>query len=709
MVTVAVNCHLILITPFNKVKRMKNLVKSISVLVLSVLCFYSCNTNELDLEQVTEPVQMGEIKQMQASIAEFKNVYETAPVQTRSVINDSDPNNLQIVWNVQDTIGIFPDQGFQVAFPMESGAGTQSATFTGGGWGLKTSSTYSAYYPLIGKFYLDKTQIPISFVGQTQTGNSSHEHIGTYDYMAAMNSTVNEYGTVDFNFQHLVCIIHLSITMPQAGTYTKLFLESNGNLITEGTLNLMDGTVDATKTSPIQEVKLKNLTLDGDNQVLDAYVVMKAIDLTNNTLTVKIYDNDGNIYVIDRGLGGRVFEAGAIYHATREASLSSESTGLPVVFINTPDNVTVPNTTDWLSKSSIVILNTDGTVDYESNDLQIKGRGNSTWSMPKKPYALKLNEKSEVLGMKKHKRWCLLANWMDRTLIRNDVAFQIARQTQLSWTPSGKFVELILNGSHVGNYYLCEQIKVDKNRLNITEMKSSDINGDALTGGYLMEIDTYFDEVNKFYSGTRNLPYMFKEPDEDVLQAEQLAYFQDYVNTMESYLYDDNWLVNREYANYMDLGSFVDWWFVYELAMNYEPGHPKSSYVHKDRLGKLKAGPVWDFDYATFIPENANEYCVKNAIYYGRLFNDPVFVSEVKTRWANYKASFDQIPTYIRNVAAKIEKSNDVDYIMWPLSAFSSGAVNGDADLSFNDAIERLITAYTTKLDWLDSEITSMP
>lgn len=688
---------------------MKNLVKSISVLVLSLLCFYSCNTNELDLEQVTEPVQIGELKQMQASIAEFKNVYETPPVQTRSVINDSDPNNLQIVWNAQDTIGIFPNQGFQVAFPMESGAGTQSATFTGGGWGLKSSSTYSAYYPLIGKFYLDKTQIPISFVGQTQTGNSSHAHIGTYDYMAAVNSTVNEYGTVNFNFQHLVCIIHLSITMPKAGTYTKLFLESSGNLITEGTLNLSDGTVTATKTGPIQEVKLKNLTLNGDNQVLDAYVVMKAIDLTNNTLTVKVYDNAGNIYVIDRGLGGRVFEAGAIYHATRDASLSSESTGLPVVFINTPNNVAITSKDDWLDPSStITILNPDGSVGYEAEDLSIKGRGNSTWGFPKKPYALKLGSKSEVLGMKKHKRWCLLANWMDRTLLRNDVAFHIAKQTNLTWTPSGKFVEVILNGIHIGNYYLCEQIKVDKNRLNIAEMKSTDIDGDAITGGYLMEMDVAYDEVNKFYSGIRNLPYMFKEPDEDVLQPAQLEYFENYINTMESYLYADNWLENREYADYMDIGSFIDWWFVYELTMNAEPCHPKSSYVYKDRLGKLHAGPVWDFDWGTFKPGNSNCYRLDNAIYYERLFADPVFVAEVKNRWASYKINFDQVPVYINNMATIVKISNEIDKFMWPMSADECGTVNGDQDLSFDEAVERLIVAYETKMNWMDEQINNM-
>lgn len=90
--------------------------------------------------------------------------------------------------------------------------------------------------------------------------------------------------------------------------------------------------------------------------------------------------------------------------------------------------------------------------------------------------------------------------------------------------------------------------------------------------------------------------------------------------------------------------------------MNIEPNHPKSSYVHKDRLGKLKAGPVWDFDWYTYVPSKSNSYQIKNAIYYGRLFEDPLFVTEVKNRWALYKTSFESIPSYVDTVAARIKK-----------------------------------------------------
>ena len=160
---------------------------------------------------------------------------------------------------------------------------------------------------------------------------------------------------------------------------------------------------------------------------------------------------------------------------------------LPVVYIDTPNAVAITSKEDWTKNSSIKIINTDGSEDYSNNKLQIRGRGNSTWTYPKKPYALKLKDDSEILGMPAHKRWVLLANWMDRTLLRNDVSFQIAKQTCMEWTPRGKFVEVVLNGKHIGNYYLCEQIKVDANRVNIAKMETTDVSGDALTGGYLME------------------------------------------------------------------------------------------------------------------------------------------------------------------------------------------------------------------------------
>lgn len=477
-------------------------------------------------------------------------------------------------------------------------------------------------------------------------------------------------------------------------------IKYSGSLLTEFKFMKADNA----STDVLENVEA---TIDGNNIVLNTPFILNKAKLVASFKT-----NGKKVYVGDKeqnsGISINDFSSPLKYTVVSEDGEKNDYTitvnisGLPVVYINTPDAVAITSKENWTKNSTIKIVNTDGSEDYSNSKLQIRGRGNSTWGYPKKPYALKLKDDSEILGMPAHKRWVLLANWMDRTLLRNDVTFQIAKQTCMEWTPRGKFVEVVLNDRHIGNYYLCEQIKVDANRVNIAKMTETDTSGDALTGGYLMELDVYFDEVNKFKSATKNLPYMFKEPDEEVLQPEQLTYFQNYINDLESKLYSDTWLSPRDYAPLMDLNTFADWWFVYELAKNGEPNHPKSCYMHKDRGGVLKAGPVWDFDWGTYTP--GTSYTVKNAIYYGRLFSDPAFVTIVKDRWAVLKPQFDAIGTYIRTTAAKIKVSNNINIGLWPISS----SVNGDETMSFDAAVDRMVDAYEAKLAWLNTQITAM-
>lgn len=376
------------------------------------------------------------------------------------------------------------------------------------------------------------------------------------------------------------------------------------------------------------------------------------------------------------------------------------ATGLPIVILNTPDNSPIVSKENWMKESQLTIYDKDGKLDYQGS-LAVKGRGNSTWSYPKKPYALKLDKKSEILGMKKHKRWCLLANWMDRTMIRNAVAFEISRQTGLDYTPSGQFVELIVNGTHVGNYYLCEQIKVDENRVNVAELDPDATDEDKINGGYIFELDVYFDEAFKFRSEVRGLPWMFKDPDE--VNDAQFNYIRNYVNEMEHALYDEESFQSRKFADYMDLESLVDWWFVYELSMNAEPCHPKSTYFHKDLGGKMVAGPVWDFDWGTFTSYATNYFAVKETVYYNKLFKDEEFVKLVKERWTLLKPRFESISDYIDGLKVQLAKSDEINAAMWPIGQ----VVNGDEQQSFSDAVDMLKSAYNAKLSWLDSQITA--
>lgn len=391
--------------------------------------------------------------------------------------------------------------------------------------------------------------------------------------------------------------------------------------------------------------------------------------------------------------------------STQEYVVDITYSGLPVMYIKTANNADIPSKhEDWLEGTEIKLYNTDWEVDYEGTNDNIRGRGNSTWNYAKKPYALKLDSKAKILGMPKHKRWVLLANWMDRTMMRNRIAFAVAMKTDLAWTPHGEFVELFVNGVHKGNYYLCEHIKIDENRVNIDELDDT-----KTDSGYMMELDTYYDEVNKFRSQYYNLPYMFKDPDE--VNNTQFDFLQKYVNDMEASLKDNTKFAAREYTNYIDMDSFADWWLVHEITGNAEPRHPKSSYMHKDKGGKFHMGPVWDFDWETFKPNTSDKLILKDTyscLYYARLFQDSQFKAKVKEQWNKHEAGFRDIITFIESEGERLKGSDAMNHEMWPITLDSPGCqglVNGDEGMTFEEAVTRMKNAYSQKLEYMDQQI----
>lgn len=214
-------------------------------------------------------------------------------------------------WAANDTVGIFPNEGSQVYFPMTSGAGTNSATFTGGGWALKSSATYAAYYPFIGNMYLDQTKIPVSYTGQTQTGNGSTAHLGAYDFMAA-SATTAENGGVNFAFKHLGCLVQLNITVPNAGTLSSVTLSADEEVFVE------KGYIDLTTATPtivsIQTVSslnldLKDVTTTATDEAVTVYFMMAPVDMTGKTLTVKFGNTEETIEA-------KNFEEGKAYQLT---------------------------------------------------------------------------------------------------------------------------------------------------------------------------------------------------------------------------------------------------------------------------------------------------------------------------------------------------------------------------------------------------------
>ena len=383
-------------------------------------------------------------------------------------------------------------------------------------------------------------------------------------------------------------------------------------------------------------------------------------------------------------------------------------TGLPVISIYTDDRGPVTSKEDW--KSATLSINGMGQFDdLQDAVVNIRGRGNTTWGWDKKPYALKFEKKTSVLGMPKHKRWVLLANAMDRTMIRNRVAFKVAQQTSLAWTPRNEFAEIFLNGKHLGCYLVAEHIKVDENRVNITEISPEDNEGEALTGGYLFELDFHFDNEWQWRT-PRNIPFAIKSPDEEDLTPEQFQWAQEYINSLEGLLYSEDYLSpERGYANYIDQQSFIDYWLVFEVCLNHEIGNPGSVYMYKDRGGKLHAGPIWDFDWGTFsynVSTSAKgKIYLTGVLWYGRLFRDAEFKALAKERWAEIYPRLQNLLGFIDEQEEYLALSAQRNFALW--NPATTGGVNGDETLSFTEAVARMRSIYAERLTDINNAFNS--
>lgn len=377
----------------------------------------------------------------------------------------------------------------------------------------------------------------------------------------------------------------------------------------------------------------------------------------------------------------------------------------PIVYITTEGPVL--DKENWVA-GTIRIDGGNRFDDLETTPLSIRGRGNSTWNWEKKPYALKFGKKTSVLGFPKHKRWCLIANYMDRTHLRNRIAYHLGANSQLDYTVRNEFVEYYFNDVYQGCYLLTEQIKVDENRVNVSK-----------TDGFLLEFDTYFDEEVRFRTAASNIPVNVKAPDAEDITQTQLAALQEYLNRADAAVQAlRSGTPGAAPFDYLDRTSMIDFWIIFELMANHEMLHPKSVYFHRDGAGKLIAGPVWDFDFET-LPDHRrtgwicygaeNNPAVSWMQWAGHnwwnvlLQYDASFRADAKRRWQEWKPFLETVPAFIRSEQASIASAVVRDNMRWP--EIHAGNENGDLQLSFGQAVDRLESVYRERLAWLDGEI----
>lgn len=310
------------------------------------------------------------------------------------------------------------------------------------------------------------------------------------------------------------------------------------------------------------------------------------------------------------------------------------------------------------------VFTMDGKSKYSNftGNAKIKGRGNSTWGFPKKPYKIKLGSKEPILGLAPEKDWVLLANYIDGTHILNAVGMKIGHLLDMPFTNTMIPVELTINNEYRGLYMLTEQVEVKPNRVNIDD------------NGILLNLDTNFDEEWQFKSDSYDLPVTIKYPES--MDATKLASISSQFNQLEALIASDDF-PNNQYLDYIDANSIANYLIVYMLTDNEEINHPKSTNIYKTSTGKFTLGPIWDFDWA-FAYEGSFQHFSsfnrpllwtspsKGTQFFSKLLTDPKIKTLIKKNWSDFQTNkLPELMTYIDDYAFIIKGAKARDFSVW--------------------------------------------
>lgn len=379
-------------------------------------------------------------------------------------------------------------------------------------------------------------------------------------------------------------------------------------------------------------------------------------------------------------------------------------TGLPVVWIETEGRKDVVSRDEYQDASfrlkEDVLTRNAGEVFVDS--VQIKGRGSSSWTVsPKKSYRLKFDKKVSLLNEPRDKSWVLIANYFDKTMLRNQTAYYMGKLSNLEYTPNFHFVELFFNGRYDGTYMLGDKLKIGKNRVDVEE------------DGFLLEVDERAKREGDVCFRTKRLaqPVNIKEP--DVKDGDDnYKYISEYINKVEDVLFSEIFRDEYEgWRKYMDISSFVDWYIIHEIAKCGDPlCFYTSCYMNLKRDGKLKMGPIWDFDLTMGNSSNPQIWPVEGFVremgspWFERLFEDPLFVKAVKERYVFFYNKKSDITEYINANArylrySAVENNNRWNVLYEP--HFASHDIVG----SYYNEVQYLKSWLDQRFEWLRREI----
>lgn len=359
-------------------------------------------------------------------------------------------------------------------------------------------------------------------------------------------------------------------------------------------------------------------------------------------------------------------------------------TNLPVVVIRTENNRKPVKDSKTYVDAYIQIIDEEGHI--LSDTAGIRYRGNASQDFDKKPYRIKFKNKHHVLDSPaKDKSWTLISNHGDKTLMRNLLAYELSRIFEMTFTAWSRPVDVIINGEYQGCYQLTDQMEVGKNRIDIDKMTPADNSGEALTGGYMWEIDDYAYKEAVNFTSTKGTRVTIHYPSDDSITSAQRTYAQQYFNKMEAAVFASNFSdMTSGWRQYLDETSFLKHFLIGEMSGNTDTYW--SVYQYKLRSdGKVYTGPCWDFDlafdndYRTYPIRNRSDYIYRNG---GsctgamRSFVDRIVVSDPNTRTAltsvwdrarHNGLTEEHLIACVDSLAQLMDHSQRLNFIRWDI------------------------------------------
>ena len=415
-------------------------------------------------------------------------------------------------------------------------------------------------------------------------------------------------------------------------------------------------------------------------------------------------------------------------------------TGLPTLYINTEIPTKDITKTEYAFGDMKLIYESGEEFTYTFKTEKdgekkegIKGRGNTSWSMPKKGYNIKFDKKQSFFNLPASKKWCINANYADKTLLRNKFASLLGNEIFNSeWNPTFINLDVVMNGEYMGNYTFMEKNVIGDGRIDIqdisdcTEKKISkgdytDQNGDGkidlYDGGFVIEIDNRMDAEFTFRT-SKSIPISLKDPDEVSVDIQE--HIKHIVQQAEDALFADNYTdENDGWRKYFDEESVIDWYLINEFAFNRDAPHNSSIYKYYSSIdGKLHFGPLWDFDlgFGNDGENGTNIYSlgdptvwwVIRGYWIVRMFEDPVFLNNIKRRWNEKKSElFTFINSNLQRLADDNVLSAIVNFQEWPILGkyVWPNAVGFENRKTYQSEIDYMKNWLNERYTWLDAAL----